>query len=264
MTSQTGAWVYGVTDNPAAIRRDSLDQLTGVGGGKLHLVAAGGLAAVAETVSLDEFGESALRRNLEELSWLESTARAHHGVIDALASQVQLVPLRLATVYSEDGNVRAMLAEHGPQLRAALRRTASRAEWGVKAYADEPAAARAEAAPADRREAAPGSGAAYLRRRRDELAASQQGRQEALASAQQVHAALARMAADSRLHPPQSPELTGTKSAMMLNAAYLIDDQQAAGFRQAVDDLSNRLPLRLELTGPWPPYSFADAGPDLR
>jgi hypothetical protein len=263
MASQTGTWVYGVTDSRAAIRPDSLDQLTGVGGGKLHLVAAGGLTAVTETVSLDEFGEAALRRNLEELSWLESTARAHHRVIDALAGQVQFVPLRLATVYSEDGSVRAMLDEHGPRLRAALRRTASRAEWGVKAYADEPAAAAAKAGPADRRQTAPGSGAAYLRRRRDELAASQQGRQEALASAQQVHAALSRIAADARLHPPQSPELTGSKSAMILNAAYLIDDQHAEAFREAVDDLRNRLPLRLELTGPWPPYSFADAGPDL-
>jgi Gas vesicle synthesis protein GvpL/GvpF len=264
VTSQTGTWLYGVTDSPAAMRPDSFDQLTGVGGGKLHLVAAGGLTAVAETVSLEEFGETALRRNLEDLSWLEATARAHHRVIDALASQVQLVPLRLATVYREDGSVQAMLAEHGPRLRAALRRTASRAEWGVKAYADQPAAARAEASKSDSRQAAPGSGAAYLRRRRDELAASQQDRQEALVSAQQVHAALARIAADARLHPPQSPELTGSKSAMILNAAYLIDDQHAAGFREAVDDLRNRLPLRLELTGPWPPYSFADAGPDQR
>jgi hypothetical protein len=264
VTSQTGTWLYGVTDSSAAIRPDSFDQLTGVGGGKLHLVAAGGLTAVAETVSLDEFGETALRRNLEDLGWLEATARAHHRVIDAFANQVQVVPLRLATVYREDGSVRAMLAEHGPRLRAALRRTASRAEWGVKAYADQPAAPREKVARADRGQAAPGSGAAYLRRRRDELAASQQDRQEALASAQQVHAALAAMAADARLHPPQSPELTGSKSAMILNAAYLIDDQRAAGFRQAVDDLRTRLPLRLELTGPWPPYSFSDAGPDLR
>jgi Gas vesicle synthesis protein GvpL/GvpF len=264
VTSKTGTWLYGVTDSPEAIRRDSFDHLTGVGGGKLHLVSAGGLTAVAETVSLAEFGETALRRNLEDLDWLESTARAHHRVIDALASQVQLVPLRLATVYREDGNVQAMLAEHGPRLRTALRRTASRAEWGVKAYADQPAAGRAEASRADSSKAAPkpGAGAAYLRRRRDELAASQQGRRDALVSAQHVHDALASLAADARLHPPQSPELTGSKPAMILNAAYLIDNQQAASFRQAVDDLRNRLPLQLELTGPWPPYSFADAGPD--
>ena len=263
MTSQTGTWLYGVTDSAAAIQQDSFNHLTGVGGGKLHLVSAGGLTAVAETVSLAEFGETALRRNLEDLDWLDSTARAHHRVIDALASQVQLVPLRLATVYREDGNVQAMLAEHGSRLRAALRRTASRAEWGVKAYADQPAAARAEV-PRPDRQAAPESGAAYLRRRRDELAASQQDRHAALVSAQQLHSELARLAADARLHPPQSPELTGSKSAMILNAAYLIDHQRAAGFRQAVEDLRNRLPLQLELTGPWPPYSFADAGPDLR
>jgi len=264
VTSQTGTWLYGVTDNPAAIRPDSFDHLTGVGGGKLHLVSAGGLTAVAETVSLAEFGETALRRNLEDLDWLESTARAHHRVIDALASQVQLVPLRLATVYREDGNVQAMLSEQGARLRASLHRTASRAEWGVKAYADQPAAARAEAPRVDSGQAAPGSGAAYLRRRRVELAASQQDRHAALVSAQELHAELASLAADTRLHPPQSAELTGSKSAMILNAAYLVDDQRAAGFRQAVDDLRDRLPLQLELTGPWPPYSFADAGPDLR
>jgi hypothetical protein len=263
-TNQTGIWLYGVTGNFAAIRRDAFDDLTGVGGGKLHLVSAGGLTAVAETVSLAEFGETALRSNLEDLGWLESTARAHHRVIDALASQVQLVPLRLATVYRDDGNVQAMLGEHGSRLRAALRRTASRAEWGVKAYADQPAAARPQASQAESGEAAAGSGAAYLRRRRAELAASQQDRHAAAVSAQELHAALARLAADTRLHPPQSPELTGSKSAMILNAAYLIDDQRAAGFRQAVDDLRDRLPLQLELTGPWPPYSFADAGPDLQ
>jgi hypothetical protein len=44
---------------------------------------------------------------------------------------------------------------------------------------------------------------------------------------------------------------------MVLNAAYLLDDDRAAGFASQVEALGGRHPrLRLELTGPWPPYSF--------
>ncbi len=47
---------------------------------------------------------------------------------------------------------------------------------------------------------------------------------------------------------------------MVLNAAYLLDDDRADSFAAAVRALSDRYPgLRLELTGPWPPYSFAAA-----
>jgi len=103
-----------------------------------------------------------------------------------------------------------------------------------------------------------GSGAAYLRRRRDELSARESSHHEAMASAELVHARLSRLAAGTRLHPPQAPQLTGTSAQMMLNAAYLLDEQRADDFSAAVTDLAGRHPaLRLELTGPWPPYSFA-------
>jgi hypothetical protein len=260
VSSDSGIWLYAVTDGTAPIPDASL---TGVGGGQLHLVADGRLTAVAEMVSLAEFGEVALRRNLEDLTWLESMARAHHRVIEAAARQVPLVPLRLATVYRDDGRVQAMLAQHGAQFADALRRTASRAEWGVKAFAAEPAAAHVGTVGVDESQgpSAPGTGAAYLRRRRDELSANRRRKQETLESARRVHADLVRLAADARLHPPQSPQLTGGTSAMVLNAAYLVDDHRAAEFGQAVDDLRARLSLRLELTGPWPAYSFTEAGP---
>jgi hypothetical protein len=43
---------------------------------------------------------------------------------------------------------------------------------------------------------------------------------------------------------------------MILNAAYLVDNAQAVKFEERVNALS-RVDLRLELTGPWAPYSFA-------
>jgi len=45
---------------------------------------------------------------------------------------------------------------------------------------------------------------------------------------------------------------------MVLNVAYLLDDTRADDFAAAVAALADQHPgVRLELTGPWPPYSFA-------
>ncbi len=256
MTEPRGLWVYAVTERVPA---SSLDQVAGVGGGQVRTVAAAGLAAIAEEVPLQEFGEAALRRNLEDLAWLEETARAHHRVIDAAARQSPVVPMRLATVYSSDGSVAAMLAGRRDDFLAALAQTSQREEWGVKAYAAR--GAEAKPGPADggsKGAAQGGKGAAYLRQRRDELSAQQDARRELTASVEVIHGALSQLAADSRLHPPQAPQLTGTSAQMLLNAAYLLDEQRSDDFTAAVTALAENHPaLQIELTGPWPPYSFA-------
>lgn len=251
-----GVWVYAVADRAATA---ALGQLSGVGGGPVRAVEGAGLIALAEDVPLAEFGEQALRRNLEDLGWLEATARAHHRVIEAVTQQGPAVPMRLATVYSGDAGVAAMLAERADDFRDALDHIRGRKEWGVKAYAagrSGPAAAAAGSGKPARRGA--GAGAAYLQRRRDQLNAQKSASRQMMANADAVHAELSRHAAGARLHPPQAPELTGNKARMVLNAAYLLDDERGHDFAALVTALAKRYPdVRLELTGPWPPYSFA-------
>src|SRR5258708_487724 len=131
MTEPRGVWVYAVCDDMAA---KDLGQLTGVGGELVRGISAHGLTAVAGDVPLAEFGESALRRNLEDVTWLEATARTHHHVIDVLGQRGPLVPMRLATVYAADAGVAAMLDERAEDFRATLGRVSAHQEWGVKAY----------------------------------------------------------------------------------------------------------------------------------
>jgi len=249
-TEPRGVWVYAVTAHQPVT---GLDEVTGVAGEIPRAITAAGLTAVSGDVGLAEFGEAALRRNLEDLDWLATTARAHHRVIDAVG-QAPVVPMRLATVYRDDTNVATVLAERGADFRAALARTGEREEWGVKAYAARPAA------PAPAGQAS--SGADYLQRRRRELSEREDTRRAATASAEQIHAALSRLAAGARLHPPQSPQLTGNSAPMILNAAYLLDSGRGRKFVEGVSDLAEQHPaVRLEVTGPWPPYSFATLEP---
>jgi hypothetical protein len=279
-----GVWAYAITEDSRLSAPDGevdLSWLTGVGEAKVRTTNGSGLTALVSDVSLDEFGEAALRENLENLDWLDEVAREHHYVIDAAARLFPLLPVRLATVYSGDAALRAALAEHNAQLLDSLHRVGGRVEWGVKAYAaqeaaagSEPAAKRDKSAPdvvgaGTGKDPAPGSGAdpdagpgsgaglAYLKRRRAQLSAAKESKAAAVNVARAVHADLATKANDARLHPPQSPQLSGIRQPMLLNAAYLLDAADGVSFTAAVAGQATAHPeLRIELTGPWPPYSF--------
>ena len=223
MSEATGVWTYAITEDGHLYGPDGevdLSWLTGVGETKVRTATSCGLTVLVSDVNMAEFGEAALRENLENMKWLDEVAREHHYVIDAAARLFPLLPVRLATVYSGDEALRAALAEHNAQLLDALRRVGGRVEWGVKAYAGP--------------ESGPGSGV------------------------QAVHADLTAKAKDARLHPPQSPQLSGIQEPMLLNAAYLLDAADGVSFTAAVAGQATAHPeLRIELTGPWPPYSFA-------
>ena len=253
MTESSCVWVYAVADDAAPAFTGGP---IGVGGGSARPLSAAGLTVIVGTVARSEFGEAALRQNLEDLDWLERTARAHHEVIETVAKERPVVPMRLATVYSSDEAAAGMLGERAADLRQTLTRLAGCSEWGIKAYAAMPD----DGADGQNLEAdgpSTGPGAAYLRRRRAQLSARRDARQEAVASAQAVHAELGRRAASARLYPPQSPEIAGRSGSMILNAAYLVADDRAEEFGAAVTELAARHgALQLTLTGPWPAYSF--------
>ncbi|MGI5240750.1 GvpL/GvpF family gas vesicle protein [Dactylosporangium sp. CA-139066] len=245
-----GLWLHAVARGPGPTAPAGLADVTGIGGEAVRTVAAAGLLAVVSPVDLAEFGEAALRRNLENLAWLEGVARSHHAVVAAAGRLGAVVPATLATVYRDDDGVRAMLQERHGDFEAVLERIEGRAEWGVKAYA-EPAPAPSVAADAR-------PGVAYLQRRRAQLTADDERLRRAREGAEEVHAALAGGAVAARRHPPQDRRLTGRGEPMVLNGAYLVAGGVAFG--EAVDAQAERHPeLHLELTGPWPPYSFASA-----
>ncbi|MEH1015248.1 GvpL/GvpF family gas vesicle protein [Micromonospora sp. CPCC 206060] len=251
MAPDSAVWLYAVTRGVPAER---LAGLAGVGGGPVGLVEAAGLVAVVGTVPLAEFGEEPLARNLENLPWLETVARAHHHVVDTVARFGPVVPTRLATVYRDGARVGAVLMQRQAEFGTALDRVAGRVEWGVKAYAVPGASATAALVP-DRVDERPGL--AYLRRRRAQLAGRELAQQAALHSADQVHDVLGRHAEAARRHTPQDRRLIGDTGWMVLNGAYLAAAAATAEFATVVRELADRHPtIRLELTGPWPPYSF--------
>lgn len=249
----TGLYAYALT-------RDADEaEVVGVNGisdAPLHLVDQDGLSAVVSEVSLDEFGEEGLRRNLEDLGWLESVALAHDRVTRHVAEHAPTAPLRLATVFLGEDSLRAQLRQWHDQAERALDRISGRSEWSVKAYvdpaADDPAPTEGEPPKGA------GAGRAYLERRREATQRREARAQSWASTADELHEALASGCVAGRRLAPQDRRLTGHTGEMVLNGTYLVDDAGVESFRTSVEAAAAKHPkVRVELAGPWPPYSFA-------
>jgi Gas vesicle synthesis protein GvpL/GvpF len=255
--ADVGVYLYGVArDLDPVVLRD----LSGVAGAPVRAVAEDGFTALISTVDLAEFGEEALRRNLESLPWLEAAARAHHGVVDAVARSAPTAPVRIATLYRDDDRVRELLREQQDELTEVLGRVVGRAEWGVKAYGSADASPQEPPDPDGDDGERPGM--AYLRRRKLQQRSREDASRRLAEQGEEIHVTLSRYAVASRRHPPQDPRLSGHEGTMILNVAYLLEDDQSDAFAAEVDELRTRLPgIRVELTGPWPAYSFTELDP---
>lgn len=262
-----GTWLYAVigdapmsgTTGPSQLSARGapclLTGLCGVSGERVRSIPCDGLAAVVGTVDLDDYGEEPLRRSFTDPDFVARIARTHHEVIAAVADAGPAVPFRLATIYLGDDRVKTFVASRRDALDATLDRVAGRAEWGVKAYlpaAEDPAAV-SEAGAVE----APGR--AYLLRRRQQLGRHEAAWARAVACGDEIHAALSAVAAAAQRNPVPADQRPGGE-LLVLTAAYLVGTAAADGFLDRLQTLSTAGAARLEVTGPWPAYSFADPG----
>jgi hypothetical protein len=245
----TGRYLYAVT---RGLPDEALAGRTGLDGAPLETVEHRGLSVLVSSVDLDEYGEDALRRHLEDLAWLEVTARGHDEVVRLAAGHGATAPMRLVTICLDDDAVRARLDAAYDEIVQALGRIEGRSEWSVKAFAPREAPTPSPAA------VGTGGGAAYLRARKAAVEGRRAREESAMETAEDLHAALSRLAVASRRLPPQDPRLSGYEGRMTLNAAYLVEDADQDTFAQEVARLGATHPeARVTAAGPWPPYSFA-------
>jgi Gas vesicle synthesis protein GvpL/GvpF len=242
----TALYVYGVVVAPPPTE-------TG-----LAFVESGTLAAITSPVSLDEYGEEPLARNLNNRAWLETKARAHEDVLRSVAAVADVLPFRFGTICRGEHDVRALLDDRCDALTAALERVAGRFELGVKLWVDR---ARLDGSLLDpAADSSQASGRAYLEARRS----AQQRKNEADAlcveTARTTFERLLEHAVEGVANRPQPRELTCRDDDMLLNAAFLVGSGETRLVEEIarIDAELHGRGFSLEATGPWPPYNFAD------
>ncbi|HEY2437704.1 MAG TPA: GvpL/GvpF family gas vesicle protein [Solirubrobacteraceae bacterium] len=248
-------WTYCVMRSQDAVEvalgLDGIDA-----GHPVEAVCDGELAALVSQVPVTEFGDDQLRAHLEDLDWLERTARRHEAVLEAALREATIVPLRLCTLYHDQEGVRRLLRDHRVAIRDCLSSVDGCVEWGVKVFVD-PKANRSEAPPEVPESG--GRGATYLVRRQRERALAEKATEVRGRCVEVVGNGIGELARVSITNPPQRPEVHGRDLAMLLNGAYLVERDRTGELGEAVAALQEEwqpLGFTIELTGPWPPYNF--------
>jgi hypothetical protein len=218
-------------------------------GARLERVPAGDLALLVSRVTPDELRID--EDDLSESGRLATLARGHDAVLRAAAVTGPVLPLRFGTVVPDEDAARRLLDEHAAAARAQLQRIADNREWGVKLVrrVGEPVAAGPR--PAERTGV---SGTEYLARRRQALTEHDAAERTAAEAAALLEQSLAP-------HVRESLRRGGsTGSSLLLDLALLVPPEHESAFLAAAAELREQLEpdgLEVEVSGPWPPYSFA-------
>lgn len=259
MGSEIGWYLY------AFLTPGDLPPLTGIDGqSPLSLIAENGIAALASPVPLAEFGEEALRRNLEDLRWLEEKARRHESIVEAALAKGPLLPLKFGTIFLAPEKVRAVIRRNAPAIRAAVEDLREKEEWGVKGFADRAAlqAAVLQSDPAlltlSREAGAKPPGLAFFLRRKigESACAKSLEREEVLTRA--FLEAIQKTVVDLTAYPPLLPEAPRGQR-IVFNLACLVRREGVETFLAGVEQWNQghaEEGLRLVASGPWPPYHF--------
>jgi hypothetical protein len=236
-------YVYGVI--PATERGKLPDE--GVAGARVRTVEHEGLAAIVSDVE----GE-ALNAARE--------VRAHWRVIEAVAAEATVLPVRFATVLpGDDAVVEQLLAPQAERLTALLGSLAGRVQLAVKGEYDEQALLReiVESSPAVRKlqqrvQSLPEAAGYYERIELGELVAAEIGRRRER-DEQEASAALGPHAEATRVNEPRTPNGA-------FDLAFLVARDKVDAFgvpvRTLADAFGDRVTVRY--VGPLPPYSFVD------
>jgi hypothetical protein len=158
----------------------------------------------------------------------EANLWQHEGVVEALMEDRSVLPVRFGTVLADEAAARTVLSSHYGDFVDSLVWVRDRVEIGLHVLWED----IDQTLPTSHRPAV-----TRIPQRAETLAG-------------ELDRPLARLSVESTYQVLTTPR-------MLLTAAYLIDRDRVAAFRQAVKDLAMNSPdLRFLCTGPWPPYSF--------
>jgi len=213
-------------------------------GAPLRAVTADGIAGIVGEVDDTRFGAEALARLSADVAALAPYARAHQEVVQFVFERAPaVVPLSFGSVHRTDDDAARTLEAQRTRVAPLLRRFRGMQEWGLR-VARRRARVAVDAA-------VPGAGAAYLAGRRRELRGELGA--DASAAAADLDRRLAAASVARRVLDEDSGDLA-------LRVAYLVPLERGDDVKRTVLESGEGLEavgLAAELSGPWPPYSFA-------
>jgi hypothetical protein len=233
---------------------------------RIEMIDDAGLAAVVSGVAIADYGEGALEQRLGNPTWAAVRVMRHEQLVEHLARLASIIPLRFGTIYLRRDRVEQMLAENRAEFLSIIERLRGREEWGVNVYVTRATLMEVMTTISPRlrefaEQAATASpGQAYLLRKKIEALRADETRVEIKRATSGIEREMASFSDGSSRLRLMNDETT-EQGEVVAKLAFLVSRARFDEFRAAAEKMAEKYAasgFKLELTGPWPAYNFAD------
>lgn len=239
-TAKQVLYLYGITRKGHGV----VGGVVGVdGSATVEAVPCAGLVSWVSRVNQRDFALN-LAKNMENLEWLAGMSVRHQQVVAEIARSHDILPARFGTVFRTPTSLAADVEKHKAVLTRDLKRINGCEEWGIKVLGlgvQPPAATEMK------------SGRDYLEARAAALRteAPRDGGPEV----QRLLRALEAVASET---VPGSGAVSRGQRGLQWQGSLLVKRAQRKKLQQVMARFSREWERsrRLEVSGPWPPYSF--------
>lgn len=268
MVSKFGLYAYGLVGK-------SSKQLNILGidkKNKVYPVEGKGMAVLVSKIDTDKFQDE-IKKLLSKLTKTAGTVpnetekilRGHEDVVDTLMKLTTVVPFKFGTILKDEEAASKMLWEYEEKFKKLLSKFTGREEWGLKVYVDNQefkkrlAKEKPRLQKLDEKKGKLSKGAAYLLGRKMEEESKNDVTATLTKISEGIFQEAGKDAYEAKLNKTLPQKLTGKNKEMILNTAFLIEKERVARFCKQVKKIIEKygsMGIEIELSGPWPPYSF--------
>ncbi|MDS4059778.1 MAG: GvpL/GvpF family gas vesicle protein [Candidatus Contendobacter sp.] len=237
-----GCYIYAIA---AAGEDGKIYDFTGIGGGAVYAIAAGGAAMIVSDIALTRIRPE--RRNIA----------AHQDVLRRLMADSTVLPITFGTIAERPAAVRTLLARYQKVLVDQLHRVAGKVEMGIRVSWDVPNIFEYMVITHEElralRDQLLGDGHQPTREEKIELG---QAFERLLNAERETYAGsieelLTPVCVEIRCNPPR-------QESEIMNLACLIERDRRTEFEQAVEAASQQFDdhFLFNYNGPWAPHNF--------
>ena len=253
-------YVYAVTREAVTPECEAVD-----GSRRYGTTTLDAVCAVFTPVDAEEFSQDVIDRRASDLDWLGAIGYRHQAVMAELMKATAIVPLRAFTLFSSEQTLRGWLGEQRELLAATLDRLDGMQEWTLRIELEprrwnESLTSRIESLATIVRDAevAPPGKAFLLRKKLEE-----EKKRASRTAEENLVAEIERRVLD-KLRRETVAESRERRGGAFPQISVLVPRDEEAILQELHAELAARYApdgVTLALSGPWPPYTFAQATP---
>ena len=207
--------------------------------------------AAVRLLKIDEFGVLVSDGESDAFPLTKESAIAHATVVRSILDQTTSLPFRFGSVVSEQ-QLRHYVATYKAALNRSFAHVRGCVEMNLRIiwqYAKTEAGQPSD----DDRRVQQGPGTAFLEKKRRELLGDERQDAQKAELSNLLRKQLGSLTRDEHI------ELRPSKTGVLATIFHLVETADVQKYQEKVQEIRNNRPdLKIRLSGPWPPYSFAN------